>query len=67
MERFSTDFEMAGGEVMRERNMKERDTVWEFRNLSSMCISMSAIYMQMVACMSDRKAMNAASFSVTLL
>lgn len=30
--------------------------VWEFRNLSTICISMSAIYMQMLACMSDSKA-----------
>lgn len=46
-------------EVMWSR-VKERErremVVWEFRNLSTICISMSAIYMQMTACMSDRKA-----------
>lgn len=45
--------------------MNERG-VWEFRNLSAICISVSAIYMQMVACMSDMKAMSIASFSAAL-
>ena len=42
----------------RERKKKKEDRRWfgEFRNLSTICISMSAIYMQMAACMSDKKA-----------
>ena len=70
MVRFFKDFEMAAVRCVelseRERKMKEREGVCEFRNLSTICISMSAIYMQMLACMSDRKAMSRARFSVTL-
>lgn len=49
----------------RERKIKERG-IWEFRNLSAICISLFAIYMQMVPCMSDMKAMSRASFSAAL-
>lgn len=60
------------GEVVeRNKKIKRRkrggELDWEFRNLSSINISTSAISMQMVARMNDGKAMSRASFSVTLL
>lgn len=48
-----------------ERKKKKEDRRWlgEFRNLSTICISVSAIYMQIAACMSDKKARRAMVFS----
>lgn len=68
VERICKDFEMVGvrwcgAECERVKEKQRRKMViWEFRNLSAISISMFAIYIQIAACMRDRKAMSRAFF-----